>query len=152
MIIAVDFDGTVVRQDHAYDDFDTPLQFIDGADSTIPALKRADHVLLLWSARASRALLYDPTLNPLVRAGVVKLDMDRWKKSQAINIARYQQMLVFVHERCNGWFDAIDTGEGGKPLVDAIIDDKALRLGRGMGGHSWYEIGEMYGAVEALAR
>lgn len=150
MRIAVDFDGTMVEQKHAYDDLVTPLEFLPGAARAIAALRAADHLLLLWSARASRALLYDPMLDPLVRAGVVPLDMMQWRKSQGVNIARYRQMLEFVGASCAGWFDAIDDGAGGKPLVDLIIDDKALRLGGGMGGLGWWNIAELYGAPERV--
>lgn len=146
MILAIDFDGTLVRQDRPYDDLESPLVFMPDAELVVPALKAAGHVLLQWSARASRALLFDPMLNPLVRAGVVPLDIAAWKKSQPLNLARHRQMLDFLATRCPGWFDAIDDGAGGKPLVDVFIDDKALRLGRGRGATGWWAIGEMYGA------
>lgn len=147
MIIACDFDGTVVQQNRAYEDVESPLEFVAGADMAIPSLKRADHVLLLWSARSSRALLYDPLLNPLVRSGAVPFDMDQWKASQHIHLARYRQMLDFIGQRCIGWFDAIDDGAGGKPLVDMFIDDRALRLGTGLGALGWWALEEMYGAA-----
>lgn len=144
MIWGVDFDGTVVRQDHAYDDLETPLTFMPGAELVLPALKAQGHVILLWSARASRALLFDPTLNPLVRAGAVPLDMDAWKRSQPIHLARHRQMLDFAATRCAGWFDAIDDGAGGKPLVDVFVDDRALRLGVGWSAVGWAAIAAVY--------
>ncbi len=150
MIFAVDFDGTVVRQQgRRYDDLDTPLEFMPGAERALKALKAAGHVLLLWSARASRSLLYDPMLDSLVRAGVRPLDVERWRKSQPIHLARYRQMLTFATERLAGIFDAVDDGAAGKPIVDCIIDNIALRLGDGMGGVGWYVIQEMYGDIAA---
>lgn len=143
------FDGTVVRQERAYDDVATPLEFVDGAEEALRALKRAGHVLLLWSARASRALLIDPTLDPLVRAGVKVVNMKQWKRSQGINVARHRQMLAFVAERLPGVFDAIDDGAAGKPTVDRFIDDKALQLGAAYGGLGWWTVAEMYGARAA---
>lgn len=147
MRIAIDFDGTVVRDDREYADVETPLEFVDGAERAIRSLKKAGHALLLWSARASRALLYDPMLDPLVRAGVAPLDIEQWRKSQSIHLARHRQMLAFVAERCAGWFDAVDDGAGGKPLVDLFIDDRVLRLGAGPGGFGWWHIMEMYGEI-----
>ena len=120
---------------------------VEGIDEAIPMLRRAGHVLLLWSARANRSLLFDPMLDPLVRAGVVRLDMEHWRKSQELHRARYQQMLAFVAEHCVGWFDAIDDGAAGKPIVDLFIDNNALRLGGGLGGVGWRAVGKAYGLV-----
>lgn len=145
MKIALDFDGTVVREDTPYDDVETPLQFVEGVDAAVPALRRAGHILLLWSARASRALLYDPLLDPLVRAGVVPLDVEQWRRSQSLHRARYQQMMAFVAEHCAGWFDAVDDGAGGKPIVDLFIDNNALRMGIGFGSVGWRSIAKAYG-------
>lgn len=147
MRIAIDYDGTIVRQDRPYDDVDTAPEFVDGAERALRSLKAAGHILLLWSARASRALLFDPMLDPLVRAGVVPLDMDRWRKSQALHIARHRQMLDFVAAKLPGVFDAIDDGAGGKPSVDCFVDDRALRLGNGYGAVGWWVIQEMYGDI-----
>lgn len=149
MILAIDFDGTVCRQDRPYDDVETPLEFIDGAERALRALKRAGHVLLLWSARSSRDLLVDPMLDPLVRAGVRRIDMDQWRRSQPLNIARHRQMIEFVATRLPGVFDAIDDGASGKPHADRFIDDRSLRPGRGMGGVSWFDISEMFGVPDA---
>lgn len=144
MILAIDFDGTLVRQDRPYDDVETPLVFMPDAERVVPDLHAAGHILLLWSARASRALLYDPMLNPLVRAGAVPLDIAQWRASQHIHLARHRQMLAFLATECAGWFHAVDDGAGGKPLVDMFIDDRALRLGDGHGAIGWSAIGGMY--------
>lgn len=146
MFIAIDFDNTIVRQDRPYDDTETPLEFVEGAEHGIRALKRAGHVLLLWSGRACRSLLVDPSLDPLVRAGARRIDMEQWKKSQVINIARHKQMLDFVAEKLPGVFDAIDDGAAGKPSVQMFIDDRARCLGRGAGGLTWEQITDLYGS------
>ena len=150
MIFGIDFDGTVVVQDHSvpYDDVETPLRFMHGAKESLEALKNAGHVLLLWSARASHALRFDPTKDPLVRSGAKQVDPARWRKSQPVNEARFQQMLDFVAAELPGIFDAIDDGSGSKPLVDVFVDDKALSFGKGANGLSWYDIESMYGDGE----
>ena len=38
-------------------------------------------------------------------------------------------------------------GAAGKPSVDMFLDDRALRLGNGMGGVGWWTIQEMYGQL-----
>ena len=147
MIIAVDFDGTVVEQDgRPYTDVTTPLRFRPGAKEGLLALKRAGHVLLLWSARSSRALLDDPTLDPLVRAGVRKLDRQRWEDQLPLHEARLRQMLVFIQRELEGVFDAVDDGHQGKPQVDLFLDDRALHMGLGAQSWSWKSIAYVYGA------
>jgi len=148
MNIACDFDGTLVGQGHSYDDLDTPLQFLPGAKEAVRSLHRAGHILLLWSARASRALLEDPTLCPLVRAGVKTVDLKRWADSWPVNQARYHQMVDFVARELPGIFSAIDDGMAGKPSVDLFIDDKCLRLGDSGRGVGWSWIETVYGAPE----
>jgi hypothetical protein len=147
MILAIDFDGTVVVQDHSipYDDVETPLRFMHGAKETLEALKNAGHVLLLWSARASHALRFDPQKDPLVRAGVRQWYPEVWEASREVNEARYQQMLDFVAAELPGVFDAIDDGSGSKPICDLFVDDKAVSFGKGLNGMSWYDIASVYG-------
>jgi hypothetical protein len=140
--IAVDFDGTVVREDRAYEDLETPLEFVPYAKEGLHALKRAGHVLMLVSARANRALREDWQLHPLWRQ-----DMNPpvwWEKSQPINEARYRQMLDFVKKELPGVFDCIDDGYCGKLGADVYLDDKALRLSAAE-GTSWYEVAERFG-------
>ncbi len=145
MVISIDFDGTIVVQEGAYDDVETPLRFMHGAKETLNQLKEAGHVLLLWSNRASHALRFDPTKDPFVRAGVKQVDPERWRKSQPVNEARYQQMLDFVAAELPGVFDAIDDGAGSKPICDLFVDDKAVSFGKGLNGMSWYDIASVYG-------
>lgn len=116
-----------------------------GAKEALVALRRAGHVLLLWSARMSAALLVDPSLDPLVRARVRRIDQTSWEHSLSLNQARCQQMLDFVERELPGIFAAIDDGAGGKPQVDCFVDDKALRVGYGPGAGSWARIAHLYG-------
>lgn len=123
----------------------TPLRFMPGAQAGLAALKRAGHVLVLYSGRANRALRIDPALDPLVRVGVKKIRREWWEANQPINEARYQQMLSFVAEHLSGVFDAVDDGQQGKPSADLYIDDKALRLGRGVDSVGWIGVAHRYG-------
>lgn len=152
MYIAVDFDGTVVVQDgRAYDDLETPLEFLRdpdtgyGARDGLLALKRGGHRLLLWSGRASRSLRIDPGLDPFVRAGARPLNRLEWEARRPIHVARYQQMLDFVAAHLPGVFDAIDDGAAGKPQVDLFLDDKAVRRGPGPGGFGWRALAFLFG-------
>jgi hypothetical protein len=111
------------------------------------ALKAAGHRLLLWSGRASRALLYDPTLDPFVRAGVVPCDRKAWLASRHLHRARFEQMIEFINRELPGVFDAIDDGQGGKPLVDLFIEDKAVVM---RGPATWARIARVYGETEPL--
>jgi hypothetical protein len=140
VILGIDFDGTVVVQDgRAYDDIKTPPRLLPGAREALKALKRAGHVLLLYSARANRALIEDPDLDPLVRAGVRRVDMVAWRRSRELNRARYGQMLAFIAAELPGIFDAVDDGHQGKPCVDLFIDDRALKF------QNWRGIAQVYG-------
>lgn len=149
MIIAVDFDGTIVVQDgYKYSDLETPLKFMPGAKEGLAALKRAGHTLILWSGRASHYLRVNPELSPLVRASGKAVNLERWAKdSQPLNQARYEQMLEFVAVELPGVFDAIDEGDSGKPPADLFIDDKAVRYGLGLSGMGWTQLGKIFGAA-----
>lgn len=151
MFIAVDFDNTIVQQDRPYEDVTTPLVFVPGALEGLRALKAAGHILLLWSGRASRALLEDPSLDPLVRAGVRRVDLQGWMARQPINLARYEQMLAFVAEHLPDVFDAVDDGLGGKPSVEVFIDDRAFRLGDGVKAVGWPWLVRLLGHTEGPA-
>lgn len=145
MVIAVDFDGTIVSQERPYDDITTPLEFLPDAKEGLQSLKRAGHLILLYSARASRALLFDPFLDPLVRANKKTANMERWKASKALNWARYRQMVEFVEANLKDEIDAIDDGMQGKPQAAVFIDDRAVRYGLTVGGQGWKSIASMYG-------
>jgi hypothetical protein len=141
VLIVLDFDGTIVNDDHDYDDLATPLTFKYGAREALRALARAGHVLVLCSGRANRALRLDWTLNPLWN-GVVPFDVERWKRHQGLNQARYQQMLAFVGAELPGIFAMVDDGGQGKVSGDLYVDDKALRYGFSM---DWSAIAVAYG-------
>lgn len=81
-----------------------------------------------------------------MRLGVRKLNKIQWAREQTVHQARYEQMLAFVRRELPGVFDAIDTGEQGKPLADIFIDDKALHYGSGFESVGWAQIADMYGA------
>jgi len=145
MIVGVDFDGCVVDDSHPYSDTETPLRFIPGAREGLASLKRAGHVLLLYSARANRALREDPNLDPLVRAGIRHVSRDAWLRARPIHEARFIQMLEFVYTEIPDVFDAIDDGLQGKPCVDLFIDDRAFRYGKGTLAAGWRTIAQLYG-------
>lgn len=145
MVIAVDFDGTIVSDDRDYDDVTTPLEFLPYAKETLQALKRAGHLIVVFSARASRALLEDPELDPLVRAGKKKVSQKHWESQRKLSQARYQQMVDFIEENLKDEVDAIDDGKQGKPQAGLFIDDRALRYGMTLGGLRWKSIAEKFG-------
>jgi hypothetical protein len=149
LILAIDFDATVVVQDgRDYRDVETPLEFVSGVREALHALKRAGHILLLYSARANLALRKDPKLDPLVRAGARKVDPVWWAENRPVNEARYQHMVSFVETELLGVFDAVDDGHQGKPSADLFIDDKALRLGYGVDSVGWNTVARRYGEPE----
>lgn len=152
MLIAIDFDATIVRADRPYEDVTTPLKFLPGAKAGLLALKQAGHTLLLYSARTNRSLLYTPEWDPLVRAGIRKVNRARWERERPVHWARYFQMLKFVERELPGVFDVIDDGLQGKPLADLFIDDKALRYGFGADALGWSTIAAHYGQPERLAK
>lgn len=123
MKIAVDFDGTIVDDTHAYDDLTTPLAFLPGARGGLLRLKAASHILVLYSARANRWLFSNPEMDPFVIAGIKKLDRVQWAKSKELNEARYRQMIDFVNRELPGVFSLIWEHQG-KPSVDLFIDDR----------------------------
>jgi beta-phosphoglucomutase-like phosphatase (HAD superfamily) len=142
VIWAIDFDGVVVRQEgRRYDDVYTPLELMPGAREGLAALRRAEHVLVLYSGRANRALLGESQLDPLVRAGVRPPTDDR---SRRLAAARLRQMLDFVAAELPGVFHAIDDGVQGKPAADVYLDDRGIRFG-GPDGVSWSELAAVYG-------
>lgn len=140
MFIGVDFDNTICDQDRPYDDLITPLKMLPGARYGLEALKRAGHFLVLISARNNLALREDPKLDPLVRAGLRKPAPDL-----ELNQARWEQMLDFVEDELPGIFSAIDDGKCGKYSVDLMVDDRALRIGRGHQAMTWKQIAHLYG-------
>jgi hypothetical protein len=152
MLIAVDFDGTIVSADRPYADVTTPLVLLPGAKEGLQALKRADHTLMLWSARTNRSLLYTPDWDPMVRKGLRKPHLPKWAGTRALNWARYFQMLSFIDTALPGIFDVVDDGLQGKPLADLFIDDRSLRYGFGADAVGWSGIALLYGQPPPLAK
>ena len=140
MIIAVDFDGTVVGDTHAYDDLNTPLRFVPGARSALFKMKAAGHTLILFSGRANPWLLRNPEMDPLVMAGLRKVNDERWVKNRTLNQARYVQMITFVKRELSGVFSLIWEHQG-KPSADVFIDDRAapFRI------DGWSGVAHLYG-------
>jgi hypothetical protein len=148
VIVAVDYDGTVVEQDgRRYADLETPPRLMPGAREGLMALKRAGHTLVLWSARANRALLFNPLLAPLVRSGSQRVNQRGWELARRVHVERYRQMVEFVERELPGVFDAVDDGSCGKLEADLYLDDRAVRFGRGAGALTWPELAREYGAA-----
>lgn len=132
-----------------YADVSTPLRFMPGAREGLIALKTAGHELLLYSARANRALRVDPALDPLVVAGKRRVNRPVWTADRVLHEARYQQMLEFVARELPGVFDAVDDGQQGKPCADLFIDDRCLRYGDGPLSVDWNGIARFHGEFVA---
>jgi len=146
VILAIDFDGTLVSQFRPYDDLTSPLQLNPGARGALVALKAAGHTIVVFSARASAWVRLDPRTDPLVRAGARKVDLADWYRKQPLHEARYQEMVKFCREELAGLVDAVDDGLQGKPQADVFIDDRALRYDPGGNfGYTWDEIRSVYG-------
>lgn len=141
MIIAIDFDGTVVEQPMDPCSPDEELCLRPKARAGLLALKDAGHTLVLHSARSNMALRLDWKLNPLWADGVVLFDPDRWAVERDFWEASHRRMEAFVDQQLPGVFDAVDQGMQGKPVADLYLDDRALRMGWG----SWDLVAEKYG-------
>jgi hypothetical protein len=144
MRIAIDFDGTLVDDDHDYD-LKTPLKLKRGALKALQALHAAGHVLILYSSRANRALWEDWRLNPLWANGVLRFDPVAWERNRGLNRARYEQMVTFVGAELRGLFAAVDDGRQGKVMADMYIDDRAVTYGMGTRAMSWSALAQQYG-------
>lgn len=143
MRIAIDFDGTIVSEETAYDDLETPIEFMPGAESALRLLA-ASHELILYSSRSNTAARLDWRRNPLWRNDAT-FNVAAWEAEKPLQEARYQQMLDFVDERLPGVFIYVDDGEQGKLSADLFLDDRALRMNGGWRSADWYVIEEVYG-------
>ena len=139
MRIALDFDGTIVNDEHAYDDLETPLEFLPGEFEAISALKAAGHILILWSGRSNTALRWDWQHNPLWAMNPA-FDVEKWEANKIVNQKRFQQMLDFVEENLPDVFTYVDFGNQGKVSADLYIDDRT-----GNGRPDWDWIRTAYG-------
>lgn len=146
MIFCIDFDGVVVDEwGRSFADTTTPLRFQSGAKEGLRRLKLARHTLVLWSARTNRALLYSPEWDPLVRAGVRRVDLRRWEAERPVHWARYFQMRRFVELHLAGIIDVIDDGLQGKPVADVYIDNRAVGFGAAPERIDWRDLSARYG-------
>lgn len=146
MILGIDYDGVVVQKGWNWPEVTDRPVMMPGAMEGLFSLKKAGHVLLLYSARANRALREDPTLDPLVRAGIRRIDIAKWeRRDKAIHVARYEAMIRHVERDLSGVFDAIDDGVQGKPSCDLFLDDLAIKVGPGTGGYGWRQIAQIWG-------
>lgn len=140
MIIACDFDATIVHQDRRFGDLEPDLHFIDGAKEALESLKRAGHTLILYSGRANRANRLDWRLNPGYVSGAIPFDEKAWEKARPMHEELYREMLDFVAKELDGVFAYIDDGMQGKPSCDLFIDDKNLQF-----HGNWEDIQFQYG-------
>ena len=128
MIIACDFDGTVVLQERPWGDLEGDLKFIDGAPEALRSLRNAGHTLILYSGRANQANRIDWRKNPGYVNGSLPFNEKDWEKAKPIHEELYEEMLDFVAKELPGVFAYIDSGEQGKPSCDLFIDDKNLEF------------------------
>lgn len=147
LTFAVDFDGTIVQEPESPD---APLVLLPDAAMALRALKRAGHTLLLYSARANRAELTDPMLDPLVRAGVRKFNREQWTLDRERHRTAFAQMVAFVGVHLPGVFAAIDDGKQGKPIADYYIDNRAISIGGNpfTAAVAWGKIAQRFGEAE----
>lgn len=153
MIIAVDFDGTVIWPMLDYGDVAERLRIQPGARETLTALSRAGHTLILYSARANLALREDWRKNPLWSSGALPFHEARWREALPLHRGRYLQMVEFVGENLPGLFAAIDDGGQGKPMADVFLDDRGFCPTPGKSqGFDWPAVLRAYGRQPVKAR
>lgn len=141
MIIVVDFDGTVIEPQAEPGEPSEKFILRRGALEALYSLKRASHVLVLFSSRANMAHRIDWRLNPLWANGIVPFDEATWEAGRQYWEEAFQQMVRFVDRELPGLFDAVDGGMQGKPIADLYLDDKAFRMGL----RGWRDVAMMYG-------
>ena len=141
LVIAVDFDGTIVRDDLPQGQ----LELMPGAKEALHALKEAGNILLLYSARSNRGARFAAELDPLnIRLGY---DPKKWGQRASWFRQAYQEMVDFVERELPGVFDAIDDGRQGKPTADIFIDDRAFSVTPSLfqSGVGWEKVRERFG-------
>ena len=144
MIIAIDFDGTLVERQNLYSD--KPLVLIPGVKDALYSLKRAGHTLILSSCRANLSRRRDWRLDPLWVQDP-HFNVAQWSRNRSIHEERWAQMLNFVCTELKGVFDAIDSGVQGKPYAHLYIDDSSVKHhAHGVfNSMDWDQIAESYG-------
>jgi hypothetical protein len=142
MLIAVDFDETIAREDPSTSE----LSLLSGAKEGLESLRRAGHTLILYSARSNPCLWEDWRMNPLWEKGVAPLDQAAWFAGAKAHRERRCAMIRFVRHALPGVFSLVYEG-GGKPVgVDLFIDDRSVRT-TGAFGIDWSEIANVWGEV-----
>ncbi len=129
MIIAIDFDGTLVTGPMPRG---RALRWVAGARDALAALLDAGHDVIIYSCRS----------NPDVCPPWMMEQMTEWLSSHGFLRARHEGSLTI--------------STGGKPLADLYIDDRAVRLSPvnangAFGGSTWAEIRSYYGVEGASA-
>lgn len=119
MRIAVDFDGTLVREAGRTYLTDASFITLPGALEWCREQKAAGHKLILYSCRANLSKRKDPKLDPLRTFA----SDDWWPE---VHERRYRHMLDWVAENAPGLFDYIDDGTQGKVPADLYVDDRAI--------------------------
>jgi len=147
LIIACDFDGTIVESAGDYGAEDEEITLLEEARLGLLALKAARHTLILTSCRANISMRKDWRRNPLWRLGIVPFDERYWERERFAWERAYQNMIDFVGEHLPGIFDAIDDGEQGKVFAHLYIDDRAFHMHVG----GWRTIKRLYGEEEEVA-
>jgi hypothetical protein len=139
MLVAVDFDGTLV--------LDLPggeLELRPFVREGVLALRRAGHRLILFSVRANPSLWEDWQLNPLWVQGVLPFDELRWQAERQEHLRRYEQMVAWVERELPSAFALVYSGLGKPVGVDLYIDDKSLVI-PGTVGVDWLAVAEVWG-------
>lgn len=119
MIIAVDFDGTIV--DHEFPDIGEPIG--RSLDVLIKA-RQMGHILILWSCRVPMAEMEDGMPHSASLEGAVEWCKDRGLEFDAVN-ENFEPGLKFAKP---------------KILADWYIDDRALMPGQEFTPEKWDDI------------
>lgn len=139
MRIGIDFDGTLVSEERPYEDTDTPLVWLPGARDGVLSLHAAGHTLVLFTSRASPARLSGAN----IYCAILLEDFAPPSLSQGdIHVQRFLQCVDFILREVPDVFSAVTSD---KNDLDLIIDNKALRFGRGPTAVDWREIAWAYG-------
>lgn len=144
MIIAVDFDGTIVSENRRFDDLTTKLEFMPGAFEGLHSLKRAGHILMVHSARYCPSKWEDWKEHPLHQPPRL-FDPAIWARSADLWKRRYEQMEEFLSAELPGVFECVWTGRGKPSGVDLFIDDRCMHNDGSAHAPDWYAIAETWG-------
>jgi hypothetical protein len=133
MHLAIDLDNTIFWYDPKMEEEFGPL--VPGADVAIRKLKKAGHMILIWTCR---------------------LNASRYTESEVLD----QRNKIATALMASGVpFDQLVVGERGKVLADFYIDDRAIgvpiRLWKGKAVVDWqqaYKLVLLRGVAERIGR